>query len=288
MLAGQAHVVVRTVNVDVLFPVLGKSGHEGFEIFLAANFAHELGGEVAMHARTVPVGVAERLAMEFDVDAVLFAKTQQQVTGDPDLVGGALGALAEYLEFPLALGHFGIDAFVVDAGFEAEIEVLFNDFAGNRTDILEADAGVIRTLRSRVTLFREAERAAVLVEEVFLLETEPCIFVVEDGCAAVRRMRGDAIGHHDFAHDECTIGAGRVGIDRDGLQHAIRRVAFGLLRGRAIKAPKRQLLECGEFVEFLDLGLAAQVGDRLVSVQPDVLEFELSHYEPLIGNNAKP
>lgn len=101
-------------------------------------------------------------------------------------------------------------------------------------------------------------------------------------------MRGDAIGHHDFAHDERTVGAGRIRVDRDGLQNAIGGVAFGLLRGGAIKAPKRQLLECRKFIEFLDLGLAAQVGDRLVSVQPDVLEFELSHYEPLIGNNAKP
>ncbi|MOA14375.1 hypothetical protein D3C78_1344730 [compost metagenome] len=101
-------------------------------------------------------------------------------------------------------------------------------------------------------------------------------------------MRGDAIRHHDFAHDEYAVGAGRIGIDRNGLQHAIRRVAFGLLGGRAIKTPKRQLLERRELVEFLDLCLAAQVGDRLVSVQPDVLEFELSHYEPLIGNNAKP
>ncbi len=64
----------------------------------------------------------------------------------------------------------------------------FNDFAGNRTDVLEADAGVVRTLRSRVTLFREAERAAVLVEEVFLLEAEPCIFVVE----VVARLFADA------------------------------------------------------------------------------------------------
>jgi hypothetical protein len=43
---------------------------------------------------------------------------------------------------------------VVDAGFEAEIEVLFNDFAGNRTDILEADAGLIGTGGCRLTLFR--------------------------------------------------------------------------------------------------------------------------------------
>ncbi len=51
----------------------------------------------------------------------------QEVAGDPHLIGGGLGALAEDLEFPLALGHFGVDAFVVDAGREAEIEVLLDD-----------------------------------------------------------------------------------------------------------------------------------------------------------------
>ncbi|OWK26237.1 hypothetical protein AJ87_02375 [Rhizobium yanglingense] len=103
--------------------------------------------------------------MELDVDAVLFAEAEKQVASHPDLVGGALGALAEDLEFPLALGHFGIDAFVVDASSQAEVEMLFNDFASNAADVLVADTGVVRTLRSRVTLLREAERTAILVKK---------------------------------------------------------------------------------------------------------------------------
>ena len=233
-----------------------------------------------MHARAVPVGVAERLAVELDVDAVLFAQAQQQVARHPDLVGGLLGALAENLEFPLTLGHFGIDTFVVDACFEAKVEMLFNDFASDIADVLVADAGVVRALRSRVAGFREAERTAVLVEEVFLLEAEPCVFIVEDGRAAVGFMRGDAVRHHDFAHDESAVRTGRVRIDGDGLQHAIRAAAFGLHRRRTVEAPKRKLIERRKCVEFLDLRFTAQVRYWGISVEPDVLELKLRHYAP--------
>ncbi len=50
--------------------------------------------------------------------------------GDPHLVGGFLGAYAEDLEFPLAFGDLGVDALVVNAGIEAEVQVLINDFSG--------------------------------------------------------------------------------------------------------------------------------------------------------------
>src|ERR1700753_1000939 len=118
--------------------------------------------------------------MPFDIDAVALAQAHHQIARHPHLVGSRLGALAEDLEFPLALRHFGIDAFVVDTGREAKVEMLFAHLAGNAADILEADAGVVRSLRSRIPFGREAERTAVLVEEIFLLEAEPRALIVED------------------------------------------------------------------------------------------------------------
>ncbi len=230
-----------------------------------------------MHARAVPVGVAERLAVEFDVDAVLLGQAQHQVAGHPHFVSGLLGALAEDLEFPLTLGDFRVDAFMVDAGSQAEVEMLFDDLAGNVADELVADAGVVRALRRRIAVFGEAERTAVLVEEIFLLEAEPGAGVVENGGALVGRMRGLAVGHHDFAHHEDAIGARPVREDGDRLQHAIGAVAFGLLGGRTIEAPERKLLERRERREFLDLGFAAQIRSRRISVEPDVLELILGH-----------
>jgi hypothetical protein len=155
--------------------------------------------------------------------------------------------------------------------------MLLDDGTGDVADILVADAGIVGTLRGRVAGGREAQRAAVLIEEIFLLEAEPGVLVVEDGGALVRFMRGNAVGHHHFAHDERTVGAGRVGIDRDRLQDAIGAPAFGLLGRRSVKAPQGKLLKGREGREFLDLGFAAETGYRLVSIEPNVLELKLRH-----------
>src|SRR6185437_5845313 len=277
VLAGQAHVVVRTVDGDVGVDVLLELLHQGFEIVLAADFAHELGREVRVHARAVPVGIAERLAVPLDVDAVGLAQAHHDVAGDPHLVGRGPRTLAEDLEFPLALRQFGVDALMVDAGLEAELEVLLDDLAGDRADVLEADAGVVGALRRRVTVLGEAERAAVLVEEILLFEAEPGGFVIEDGGALVRRMRSLAVRHHDFAHDQRAVLARAVRKHRDRLEDAVRRVAFGLHRRRTVEAPQRKLVEGREGIEFLDLRLATQVRYRRVSVEPNILELILRH-----------
>ena len=130
-----------------------------------------------MHAGAIPIDVgAERFAVKVDVHTVLFAKTHEEVTGDPHLIGGLFGAFAEDLEFPLAFGDFGVDAFVVDARIEAKIKMSIDDLTGQCAHGLITHACVVFALRRwEATAFGKAQRNAVLVQKVFLLKTEPRI-----------------------------------------------------------------------------------------------------------------
>ena len=276
--ASETEMVVWPVNGDVLVFVFIKRGHEFLEVILPANFAQVFGGKIRMHAGAVPIEIlAERFAVVVHIHAVLLAEALEEVAGDPHFVSGAFGAFAEDLEFPLAFGDFGVDAFVVDAGVQAEVEMFFHDLAGDVADGVVADAGVVEALRGGVAFGGEAKRAAVLVEKIFLLEAKPRVWIVQNGSAGIRGVRS-AIRQHDFAHDERAVFAGGVREDGDRLEKAIRAVALGLACRAAVKAPHGEILELGKAGEFFDGGLAAEVGNGLVAVEPDVFEFVFSHY----------
>jgi hypothetical protein len=165
---------------------------------------------------------------------------------------------------------------MVDAGFQAELQVLLNDFASKITDIGIANTRVILTLRIRVTILRPTQRAFVLEEEVFLLQSKPGFFIIKDGGTVVGWMRSGAIGHHDFAHNEESVVTRSIRIKGDGFQHAIRAATFGLLGGAAIKSPHGTILYgIGSFAD--DFGFPTQIGDGSVAVEPDVFEFVLGH-----------
>ena len=90
--------------------------------------------------------------MEVDIDSVLLAETEEEEAGHPDIIRGLLGALAEDLELPLALGDFGIDPLVSDPGMDAEPEVLFGDLAPESSGILEAHPAIVFALGFRVAV----------------------------------------------------------------------------------------------------------------------------------------
>ncbi len=110
---------------------------------------------------------------------------------------------------------------MIDAGGETKLEVLIDNLAGNAAHVLVADAAIVGTLRSGgVSVFGEAERSAILVEEVLLFEADPEVGIVFDGGAGVGGV-GGAIRMHDFAQNEVAVLAGGVGIKSHGLQNAV-------------------------------------------------------------------
>src|SRR5450432_359690 len=115
--------------------------------------------------------------------------------------------------------------------------MFFDNLAGLAAHVLVADAAVVRALRSGgITVLREAERAAVLIEEIFLLEANPQIGIILDGGAHVGGMRR-AVGVHDLAENDVAVVAGAVRVESHRLQNAVRALALGLHGGTAVEAP---------------------------------------------------
>src|ERR1700716_2322003 len=86
------------------------------------------------------------------------------------------------------------------------------------------------------------------------------------------------IRKHHFAHDNKSVLFRAIGVGCNGLQNAIRSMTFSLLRGTTVKPPFRKLFQCRKAIELFDESLAADVGNGLVTVEPDVFKFALRHY----------
>ena len=175
-------------------------------------------------------------------DLVLLAQALQEVTGDPHFIGGLLGALAEDLEFPLALGDFGVDAFVIDAGIDTEIEMLIDNFTGDVADVFVANAGVIRALGGGIAFSRGSRGDVHPCRGSIPARNRTRSRVIQDGRAGIGGMRR-AIGMDDFAKNDHAIALGGIEIMRNRLEHAIRVVSLGLAGGAAVKSPIRELVE---------------------------------------------
>ena len=225
-----------------------------------------------MHSRSVPVA-ANGLAMELQIHAVGLTEARHEIPGHPDVVGGSPRTFAEDLELPLSLGDLRIDSLMVDAGVRRHRSRCLSTMSrATSPTCVVTNPRVIFALRRRKSLCRESERAAVLVEEILLLETEPAVGVIDDRRARVGRMR-TAIRPEHLRHHDGAVRLGRVWINSDRLENAIGGSALRLLRRTAVKPPVRNLLESQEAVEFLDQRLASNVGSGLVPVEPDVFQF---------------
>ena len=99
-----------------------------------------------MRARAVPVAL-DRLRVERRRDAEVLGDAVQQPARHPELVGDVERAQRADLELPLAGHHFGVDAGDAEAGFEARVEVRFDDVTAEH--LVGADAAVVEALRCR-------------------------------------------------------------------------------------------------------------------------------------------
>ena len=195
------------------------------------------------------------------------------IEGYRAMLEGKLKSLdAEIKEAELNLEHAKTQT-MID---QAEVEVFFNDLTGDVADVLVANAGVVGALGSWIATFGEAERTAVLVEEIFLLKSKPGTCVVKDGGAVIGDVRS-AVSIHNFTHDQHAVLASAVRIHGHGLEHAVGTASWGLLRGTAVEAPEGKFFKRREAAVFFDLSFAAQIRHRSVTVEPEVFEFVFSH-----------
>src|SRR4029077_12977569 len=113
-------------------------------------------------------------AIQFNIHLVFLTETHHQIASGPGIIGSFGGAFGKYLELPLSFRDFSVDPFMIDTSGKTEFQVLFDDLTGNAAHGFVADAAVVGTLGStRVAVFRKAERTPILIEEVFLLKTDP-------------------------------------------------------------------------------------------------------------------
>ena len=109
-----------------------------------------------MHARTVPVQIAEGFWMPVDGITILLTRALKEVACNPNLVAGFFCTLGENLEFPLAGGDFCVDAFDIQTCFKTQVEVLFNTVT--TVGVSRTNGTVVWALRSRVAVRGETRR----------------------------------------------------------------------------------------------------------------------------------
>ena len=138
------------------------------------------------------------------------------------------------------------------------IDVFLDDGTSDIADIFVAYCGVVGALGGWISVFGESQRAAVFVEEVLLFETDPKVGHLIARCAEIRWV-GLAVGEHDFAEDQKSVGAGAIWIESYWLEQAIGASALGLLSRASIEPPHGEIGDArGSLVDYL--GLAAHVG----------------------------
>ena len=154
VVARQSLIVVCPIDADMTINVLAEFladlGEHGFFTRRPHHFVREVG----VHARAVPIQLAEGLGVPVNREAILFTYALEEVPGNPGFISRALCALGKYLKFPLSSRNFGVNPFYINARRQAQIKVLFYALATER--VAGTDRAIVRALRTWIAIDREA------------------------------------------------------------------------------------------------------------------------------------
>ena len=122
----ETHVVVISVHSDVFVVLLGEFFDGGLDGLHATLDAHGSGTVVGMAPSTVPF-TGQRLGVEGDLDAPLLGKTDEEVTGHPEVVAHLNTLTRANLELPLGRHDLGVDTADFDASVQADAVVSLDE-----------------------------------------------------------------------------------------------------------------------------------------------------------------
>lgn len=123
--AGETHVVVISVDGDVLIVLLGKLFDGSLDGLDTALSTHGSGTEVGVTSGAIPF-TGQGLGVERDLDTPLLGKTDEEVAGHPEVVAHLNTQARANLELPLGRHDLGIDTANLDASVQTDAVVSFD------------------------------------------------------------------------------------------------------------------------------------------------------------------
>jgi hypothetical protein len=122
---GETHVVVISVDGDVLVVLLGEFFNGGLDGLHTTRFTHGSGTVVGVAPGAIPV-TNQRFRVVGNFDAPLFGKTDEKVAGHPEMVTHLDTLTRANLELPLGRHDLSVDAADLDTGIQADTVVRFD------------------------------------------------------------------------------------------------------------------------------------------------------------------
>jgi len=283
VVAGEAFLVVSAVEEHALFVAVAEVLELLLDLLAVGVVARGLAGEVGVEAGAVPVAL-DGLGADVDFDVEVLGAALHDLAHEPELVSHVDADAGPDLDFVLAAHHFAVGAGDVEAGHQALEKQRVREQTPEA--VFAAHRAVLRALRLRLAVLREAERprlgAVQRHDAVLLLDSEPRDLLgacVEDLLGVVPEVSAARLGHVEVGvglaeDDDVWRAAERIRDVLDGLEEDLGVVAGGLFGGRAVEVPRsRQLVDAGDAGAVVDgLGLAAQLE---FAAQPDLLR---KHY----------